>query len=282
MIDLHCHSKCSDGSDDPQDLPRLADLAGLNAIALTDHDTLSGLDDFLDQQNRVSARLLPGIELSCVFLGQDLHVLGLFVDHRDRLFRERVDSLQLRRQRRNRQIFQKLREMNINICQSDLPDGGQEGIITRSHIAEMLTNTGHGSTKKEAFQKYIGEGGLAYAPFEYLSPSEAFKWIVEAKGVPAVAHPGRFGHYMGGQFVWGPAMADLRGMGLEGIETYYSEHSAQETAYFLDLCGSLGVAPSGGSDYHGNGKPGCKLGTGWGDLCVPDEVLDKLMEKLPK
>ena len=282
MIDLHCHSRCSDGSDEPHELSRLADQAGLKAVALTDHDTLSGLDDFLGQQNKVSVRLLPGIELSCEFLGQDLHVLGLFVDHRDKQFVERVESLRRRRQKRNRQIFQRLSEINVNISPSDLPDDGQGIIVTRSHIAEMLTSAGHGNTKKEAFQKYIGEGGLAYAPFEYLSPSEAFKWIREAKGVPVVAHPGRFWRFMGNQFVWGPAMAELRGMGLEGIEAYYSEHSAKETAYFLDICDSLGMAPTGGSDYHGNGKPKCKLGTGYGDLCVPDEVLDKLYKLTEK
>jgi predicted metal-dependent phosphoesterase TrpH len=87
---------------------------------------------------------------------------------------------------------------------------------------------------------------------------------------------------MGGQFSWGQAMADLRGMGLESIEAYYPDHSAKETAYFLDICGSLDMAPTGGSDYHGDCKPRCKLGTAWGNLCVPDDALDKLMEKLPK
>jgi len=277
MIDLHCHSNCSDGSDAPDILPRLAYQAGLKALALTDHDTLDGLDVFMDQQRRVSTRLIPGIELSCEFSGRELHVLGLFVNHRDALFRERVHGLGLRRQRRNAQIFQNLSNLEINIAQEDFFNGGQLSLITRAHIADMLLNAGHAATRLEAFQKYLGEEGLAYAPFEFLSPKDAFKWIREAGGLPAIAHPGRF---YDGRFVWETAMADLYNMGARAIETYYTDHSETETAYFLALCDKLSMIPTGGSDYHGSCKPGCKIGVGYGSLSVPDWVIDRCQDFL--
>jgi len=273
MIDLHCHSNCSDGSDAPSVIAEIADRSGLTAVALTDHDTVDGLDDFLDQQRHVSARLIPGIELSCEFLGRDLHVLGLFIDHRDALFQKRVQSLRLRRNRRNAEIFQKLNDIKIKIRDEDFFQDGQQGLITRAHIADMLVETGHAATRTEVFKKYLGEDGLAYAPFEFLSPDEAFMWIKEAGGLSFIAHPTRFA---GGQFVWDLAMADLHDRGACGIETYYSDHSNSETAYYLALCKALDMLPSGGSDYHGHRKPDCKLGTGWGNLNVPDSLLDGL------
>ena len=281
MIDLHCHSNCSDGSDPPQVLTALADQAGLKAVALTDHDTLVGLDVFMDQQRRVSALLVPGIELSCEFLRQEIHVLGLFINHRDPLFQKRVDTLLLRRQRRNAQIFQKLSDLNMNLSPEKFFYGEEPELITRAHIAEMLTEAGYADTKAEAFKKYLGEEGLAYTPFEHLSAEEAFTWIREARGIPVIAHPARYGSFARGWFTWDRAMADLRDKGAMGIEVYYADHTDSETEYFLKLCCALGMAPAGGSDYHGRIKPGCKLGRGWGRLYVPDSVLEKLLEKLP-
>jgi predicted metal-dependent phosphoesterase TrpH len=277
MIDLHCHSIFSDGSDAPDALVRMADGIGLAALALTDHDTLDGLDGFLDMQKATSARLVPGIELSCEFTGRDLHVLGLFVDHRDPLFRERVKGLQVRRLRRNERIFENLRSMKIDLGTQGGGWGGHGGQVTRGHIADMLVDAGRAATKGEAFRKYLGEDAPAYAPFDYLSPADAFSWIRGAGGLPAIAHPGRFAS---GSFVWDRAMADFRGMGALGIETYYTEHSPAQTAYFLGLCRDLTMAPTGGSDYHGAMKPWCRMGAGGGGLRVPDGVLDGILGAL--
>jgi predicted metal-dependent phosphoesterase TrpH len=269
MIDLHCHSHFSDGTDPPEALALRADGMGLRALALTDHDSLDGLDGFMDMQGSVSTMLVAGIELSCEFAGRDLHVLGLFVDHRDAGLRGRISGLKSRRMKRNEQIFENLRGMKI-----DLPGHGRgdhEGLVTRAHIANMLVRAGYAATRLDAFQRFLGEDGSAYAPFEYLSPRDAFAWIREAGGLPAIAHPGRFGK---GAFVWERAMEDFRGMGALGIEAYYTEHSDAETAYFLGLCGDLGMAPTGGSDYHGALKPSCEMGIGRGRLSVPDSVLE--------
>jgi predicted metal-dependent phosphoesterase TrpH len=276
MIDLHCHSTFSDGSERPEALATMANRLGLSAVALTDHDTLDGLDAFLSQQPSVSTRLIAGIELSCGFAGLDLHVLGLFIRHRDPIFQERVNSLGLRRFKRNAEIFQKLNRHRININPKEYAKNKKVGLITRAHIADMLLEAGYAETKEEIFQKYLGETGLAYTPFEFLPPRDAFTWIREAGGLPVVAHPGRFSR----GFIWDAAMADLRDCGATGIETYHSDHSDGETKYFLKLCKTLGMAPSGGSDFHGRCKRGCKLGTGWGNLNVQDDVLAGLEKML--
>ena len=276
MIDLHCHSIYSDGSDTPEYLARMANQLGLKALALTDHDTLAGLDRFLGQQYCVSTRLIPGIELSCELLGHDLHVLGLFINHNDAVFRERVQALHTRRHKRNEQIFQKLRGLNINISQEVFFEGGQGDLLTRAHIAEMLLDAGYAANKPEAFRKYLGEDGLAYVPFEFLSPDDAFTWIAEAGGLPVIAHPGRFSKV---PFAWDEAMADLRDRGARGIEVCHSDHSEAEMAYFLRLCETLDMLPTGGSDYHGRFKPGCKMGKGWGRLNVPDWMLIPLLSQ---
>jgi predicted metal-dependent phosphoesterase TrpH len=223
---------------------------------------------------------VPGIELSCGFLRQDLHVLGLFINHRDTLFQERVKSLHVRRQKRNAQIFQNLSNLKISLEPDGLIETEKLNTLTRAHIAKMLIEAGRAATKADAFQKYLGEDGLAYAPFDYLSPEEAFRWIREAKGVPVIAHPGRYGRFAGGNFIWGKAMQALQSMGAVGIETYYTEHSEAQTKYFLELCQDLGMAPSGGSDYHGRNSPGCRLGFGRGGLNVPDQILNELISKI--
>jgi predicted metal-dependent phosphoesterase TrpH len=276
MIDLHCHSTFSDGSDRPEELANMANRLGLSSLALTDHDSLDGLDAFLDQQKSVATRLIAGIELSCEFAGHDMHVLGLFINHRDAIFQERVKSLRLRRYRRNVQIFEKLNSLNLSINPEIYAKNEEDELITRSHIASSLLEAGHAETKAEAFKKFLGESGTAYVPFEFLPPRDAFIWIRQAGGLPVVAHPGRFSS----GFVWDAAMADLKECGAGGIEAFHSDHSAPETRYFLKLCRALGMPPSGGSDYHGRIKPGCRLGTGWGSLSVQDEILEGLEKNL--
>ncbi|MCL1892929.1 MAG: PHP domain-containing protein [Holophagaceae bacterium] len=276
MIDLHCHSNCSDGTDSPKEIASLAEQAGLKAVALTDHDTIAGLGDFTAQQKYVSTQLLTGIELSCEFSGQEIHILGLLINHNDPTFQERVNGLGLRRQRRNAKIIQKLANIGIDICPESFFEEKRLGVLTRAHIAQKIIQDGYAFSKAEVFHKYLGIDGIAYVPFETLSPEIAFSWIRESGGVSIIAHPARYGQLAKGQFIWDRAMADLKDMGAQGIEAYYSDHSDTETAYFLRLCDTLDMIPSGGSDYHGRVKQGCHLGTGWGKLNVPDEVLDRL------
>lgn len=273
MIDLHCHSLFSDGTESPEVLASLAEAAGLRALALTDHDTLDGLPKFLAMQPQVRTRLVTGIELSCRFATMEIHVLGLLVDPQDPTFRTRVQDLQVRRHERNLRMAERLRTIGIPITFAEVAELATSKLISRVHFAKALVKRGIAGSRFDAFARYLGEGRPAHVPFEDLSVAEAAAWIKESGGVPVVAHPGRSSNR---SFRWEEAMAELKAQGIEGLEAYYSDYSPREEQYFRELAQTLDLVASGGSDYHGHYKPGISLGVGRGALRVPDEVLDQL------
>ena len=273
VIDLHCHSLHSDGTDAPGGLALLGDQARLTALCLTDHDTLDGIPAFLAMQPQVKVRLLVGTELSCRFLGQSLHVLGLRVDPSDARFQSRLVELRARREDRNRRMLVRLAELGCPITLEDVQAQADSPLLSRVHFAKALATRGFVRRPPEAFERLIGDDCPGFVPREELSPSEASLWIREAGGVPVVAHPGRFAQ---GAFHWDEAMADLQRQGLEGLEGYYGEYRAAEQKYFVALGARLGMVVTGGSDYHGAHKPGLRLGRGRGGLQVPDDLLHRL------
>ncbi|MFZ1376247.1 MAG: PHP domain-containing protein [Geothrix sp.] len=273
MIDLHCHTLHSDGTDTPERLALLGEAAHLSALCLTDHDTLGGIPQFLAMQPQVKVRLLVGTELSCRFLGQSLHVLGLLVDPDDAVFQSRLEDLRGRREDRNQRMLLRLAELGCPITQQDVQAQADTPLLSRVHFAMALAARGFVRRAPEAFERLIGDDCPGFVPRDELSPTEAARWIREAGGVPVVAHPGRF---IGGGFRWDDAMADLQRQGLEGLEAYYGEYRASEQKYFVTLAARLGMVVTGGSDYHGANKPGLRLGRGRGGLQVPDDLLDRL------
>lgn len=270
MIDLHCHTLHSDGTDTPEGLALLADQAGLTALCLTDHDTLAGIPAFLAMQPRVRTRLLAGTEISCRYLGRSLHVLGLLVDIGHAPFQARLLEQRQAREDRNLRMVTRLTELGCAITLEEVQAQSETPLLSRVHFAKALAVKGHVRRAPEAFERLIGDDGPAYVSRIEPTPGEAARWIREAGGVPVVAHPGRFA---GGGFRWDDAMADLQRQGLEGMEAYYGEYRASEQTYFLGLAARLGMVATGGSDYHGSHKPGLALGRGRGGLRVPDDLL---------
>ncbi len=273
LIDLHCHTLHSDGTDTPERLALLGEEAGLTALCLTDHDTLGGIPGFLAMQTKVKVRLLVGTELSCRFLGRSLHVLGLLVDPADARFQARLEDLRGRRDDRNRRMIARLAELGCPITYEDIQAQADTPLLSRVHFAKALAVRGFVRRAPEAFERLIGDDCPGFVPREELSPAEAARWIREAGGVPVVAHPGRFAN---GGFRWDEAMQDLQREGLEGLEGYYGEYRAAEQKYFVALAARLGMVVTGGSDYHGGNKPGLRLGSGRGGLKVPDDLLERL------
>ncbi|BDU76791.1 PHP domain-containing protein [Mesoterricola sediminis] len=278
MIDLHAHSIYSDGTDTPERLVELAEQAGLTALALTDHDTLEGLDRFLACQPRTGVELVPGVELSCRYLGRVLHVLGLFVDPLDPAFRARIQDMRDRRVERNRAMVARLRELGVPITWEEVAALAPTDTVSRTHFARALVARGAAGSPQDAFRRYIGDDGPAFVPLRDLTPGEAAAWIRDAGGVAVVAHPGRF---TSRAFRWDEAMAELKAAGMAGLEAHYPDYGPQEHRYFLDLAADLDMVASGGSDYHGGHKPGQHLGVGTGSLHVPDAVLDQLKGRRP-
>ena len=270
MIDLHCHSLHSDGTDAPEKLPYFAEAIGLNALALTDHDTVDGLSTFLAQQDFVKVRLLRGRELSCHFEGKPLHVLGILVDPQNAVFAERLLELRSRREDRNERLLSRLSQLGIELSLEAVRAEADSPLISRVHVAKALVTSGSFGSIQEAFSKLLGDGQPGCVPRQELSPKEAAQWIREAGGVPLVAHPGRFA---GPSFRWEEAMTELRQAGMAGFESVYGDYGSQEEAYFRSLATRLDMVESGGSDYHGDNKPGVLLGRGRKGIRVPDEFL---------
>lgn len=273
MIDLHTHSLFSDGTNSPEELALKADQLGLTAVALTDHDTLDGLPRFLAAQPRVQTHLVPGIEISCRFMGYELHVVGLFVDPENLLFQKRIQEIRRRRSDRNIKMVHRLQTLGIPITLEDVARCAPSELLSRMHFAQALVHLGSVPTPQEAFRRLIGDGCSGHVPFEELTPEETVQWIREAGGVPILAHPGRS---VNRNFPWDQAMLDLKKKGFAGFEAYYTDYGPQEHRYFCALAQRTGMVPSGGSDYHGDCKPGVHLGTGKGNLQIPDEILPLL------
>ena len=279
MIDLHTHSIFSDGTDTPEAIAQAAHSLGLTALALTDHDTLEGLPRFLAQQPSVQPLLVAGIELSCRYLGRVLHMLGLFVNHLDPVFRARVEGIRLKRDHRNQEMLSRLRTMGVAITWEQVAQAAPTDLVSRTHFARALVASGAAGSPQDAFRRFVGDHAPGFVPIPELTPKEAALWIREAGGLPIVAHPGRGNQR---QFRWEEAMGELKAMGVQGFEARYPDYGPLEEAYFLDLARTLDMVPTGGSDYHGRNKPGQGLGVGRGSLHVPDEILERLQSRMPK
>ena len=267
FVDLHTHSTASDGSCLPQALIRLADEAGLAAVALTDHDTTAGLAAARKAaEERPNLQFLPGIEVSAKCDRGTLHILGLGVDELCEVLQEMLARLRAARDRRNPKIVARLREMGIEIAMDevlavarrgteDLPPGD---VVSRLHIAEVLQRKGFTRSTDEAFERLIGKGQPGYVERERPSPREAITAIHSAGGVAALAHPPQLNCTNYAQLE-----QTLRGMirdGLDGLEVYHRDHTPAQTRHYLKLAGRYGLAVAGGSDFHGAAKGEAVLG----------------------
>ena len=263
FVDLHTHSTASDGSSAPGQLVCLAEAKRLAAVALTDHDTTDGLAEARAAAESFPAlRFIPGIEVSAEFPTGVLHILALGIDDSSAPLREMVQRLQAARQQRNPKIIAKLQAMGMDISMADVlavagrRSGG--GIVSRVHVAETLRRKKYVRTAGEAFEKLIGSGAPAFVDKERLSPREAIAAIRQAGGVAALAHPPQLRYTNRAQLE--RIVRSCMHAGLNGIEVYHTDHSAQQTRLYLDLARRYGLCAVGGSDFHGAAKPEARLG----------------------
>lgn len=277
MVDLHTHSTASDGTLTPRELVLLAKKEGLKGLALTDHDTVSGLKEAYETAIEVDLPFLCGVEISVKFEGPGhFHMLGYFLKPEISEIDETLQTLQKARAERNRKMIEKLQNLGIDITLEELKTLA-EGEIGRPHIANLLVKKGIVKSFEEAFEKFLKKGAAAYVPKALLTPKEAIEKISEARGVPVLAHPftlrldlNELKRYV----------SNLKDIGLMGIEVYYTEHSREFTKFLLDLAKRLDLLVTGGSDFHGKNKPDIKLGKGLGNLNVPIECFENLQKVL--
>ncbi len=273
FIDLHTHSIASDGSMSPAELVRHAKEKGLAAIALTDHDTVDGVAEALEEGAKTGVEVIPGIEIS-VDYKPEMHILGYFTDVTGYTkIKQELEAIKNGREVRNRKIINRLNELGIDITLDEVKNITLGEITGRPHIARVLMTKGHVKTIDEAFDKYLSKEGLAYFKRFELKPIDGIRAIKNAGGLAVIAHPVFLRKsYQEMDLL----LKELKGYGLAGIEAYYSENSKEDTGNFLRLAIKHELLVTGGSDFHGTFKPGLELGQGRGRLQVPYELLEKL------
>ncbi|MGZ5385708.1 MAG: PHP domain-containing protein, partial [Acidimicrobiia bacterium] len=274
MIDLHVHSTASDGSESPSDVVRLAAAIGLKAIALTDHDTQSGIAEARAEAARTGVELVAGAELSVEWVQGAMHMVVLFLEPGPGPLQDRLAEMRKGRTERNARIVERLAELGLPISDAEILELAAGESVGRPHIAAVMVNRGYVGSIFEAFDRYLAWGKPAYMARPRLSPEEAIGLALESQAVPIVAHPHTLGLNTSEEV--STTLRRLAGAGLVGIECYYPLYSPFEREGYAALAARFGLKPSGGSDYHGTYKPEVELGIGRGNLVVADDLLDAL------
>lgn len=251
--DLHMHSVFSDGTDEVPAIVAKAKAAGLSLMSLTDHDTVKGVGLALEEGEKQGIKVLPGIEISTYAICE-VHILGYNIDiNNDRLL-TRLAEIEDKRHERIKAILTNLKKYNIELDEEKIFD--RIGTVGRMHIAKQLLAKGYCQTITEAFDRYLGERGIAYVPSKRITPLEGVKLIKAAGGLAVVAHPlifcqkGKLDDLIGG----------LKTYGLDGLEVYYPTHTLDDTAKLYDLAKKNRLIATGGTDYHGLNKKGVEPG----------------------
>lgn len=277
MIDLHTHTTESDGTDSPAELVALAVRANLEALAITDHDTMEGYRKAIEPARAAGLDLTCGIELSTRFRGRSVHLLGYFPHGEPGApFLEWLHDLQVSRKERNGRMVERLQSLGIPITLEEVERKGRS-MAGRPHFAQVLMEKGYASSVQQAFEEYLDESAKGYVERREADFAESVELIAQAGGVASVAHPIRLLRK-----ATEPLRDTIRAMseaGLPALEAYHSDHSPADVRCYEALTREFGLGVTGGSDYHGLNKPNIQLGTGAnGNLCVKREVLTDLRQ----
>ena len=258
FVDLHTHSTASDGTYSPSEIIRAAEQESLAAIALTDHDTVDGIEEAALEAEKYSVlRFIPGVELSVVnplYTTGALHVLGLGIDVSSEELQRTLQESRDAREKRNPKILSLLQGSGIDICMEDvmefvLDSESAKRVVSRVHIAKALVARKKAFNVPDAFRKYLTTGALAWVEKEKLKAEDAIKIIRNAGGVAVIAHPALL--QCRNSAIRERLLRQWIDAGLSGIECYHSSHSTEEVRQYIDLAKSFGLFITGGSDFHG-------------------------------
>ena len=265
--DLHAHTTCSDGSLSPIQLIDLAKEVGLKAVSITDHDTLAAYtEEIREYAKKLSIIILTGVEFSCNFEGENIHVLGYGVDTQNEKIQQFCKRHQLRRMERNREILKKLTDGGMPITEAELVNGFSAKALGRPHIASLMIKKGYIKDIKEAFAHFIGDECPYYYPGVKFSIEETIKIIHEAGGKAFVAHP----HLYSKESIVRKALV----LPFDGIECYYAKIHYKREQTWLNLARCKNLLISGGSDFHGDPKPHIQLGSSWVDEATFQKIVN--------
>lgn len=274
-VDLHTHSRYSDGSESPAEIVAAAGAIGLSAVALTDHDILDGVEEARQAAAGLEVDFVPGTELSVEWRGKGMHLLVYWIDADSPLALE-LETIQRYRVDRNREMVDALNGLGIDITIEELKTEAGQGVIGRPHFAAILVRKGAVATIQDAFDRYLAAGKPAYRPRIRVEAGHAMDLARESGATPVIAHPHTLADDME---EFGHLFHTFRDLGAVGVECYYVEYPPALRDRMAKAVTDIGLVPSGGSDYHGSYKPGIALGSGKGDLVVPDSCLDQLRER---
>ena len=272
IVDFHTHSTCSDGTLTPKELVNHAKKSGLSAFALTDHDSVDGIKEAKEEAERIGIEFIPGIEFSAAE-NTETHIIGLFINPENETLLKTIEKLKGSRKRRMEEICFKLRNLGMDITHDEALEIAGGNFVGRAHIAKLMVEKGYCETIKECFEKYIGLGKPAYAEKNELSAVEAVKAIRATGGLAFLAHLNQTGYSLE---QLEELLLKLKSAGLNGIEGYYPEYTAEQISDYRALAEKLSLCFSGGSDYHAAMKPHIQIGVGTGDLSIPYFVLQNM------
>ncbi|MBE5957149.1 MAG: PHP domain-containing protein [Lachnospiraceae bacterium] len=298
FIDLHIHTTASDGTFTPTEVVYEALRRKLSVIAITDHDTMKGIEEAVNalyrygdnnegivigrdahncvygiSNNEDVLTIVPGVEVSCQYGGGEIHMLGLFIDDKNDVLEMNLTEMRKERDRRNEKMIALFNEKNIPMTMDDLLFGQADTVVTRAHFARYLVENGYVKTKDEAFKKYIGDGCPFYLPRHYIEPETAIRWIHEAGGLAFLAHPYLYGFK---EEKVRKMLLDLKEIGLDGLEAYHSSTDNGRTNQLREYANHMELLVSGGSDFHGDNKPYIYMGVGKGNLRITDHVYEQI------
>lgn len=280
-IDLHIHSTASDGTLTPAEILDQAQALKLGAIAITDHDSIDGSREAMALEFPPSLGFLTGVEISAspppTYQNPgSFHILGYRIALSDVPLNQSLAQLQSARENRNPKILARLEKLGIPITMQELLEVAGDGQAGRPHIAKLLIDKKIVATIEEAFDRYLGTGKVAYVDKFRIDCAKALQLINDADGIAVLAHPGLLDLNSDQHLT--EILQELKGMGLGGIEVYYPEHSPRQTRRYIELAKRFDLLMTGGSDFHGSIHPVIKMGTGRGDLTVPFDVYEKLIQ----
>ena len=274
LVDLHLHSSFSDGTFTPERIVGLAVEAGLAAAVLTDHDTMEGTPRFLDAARKAGIRSIAGMEISADVPHRTVHLLAYGCDPAEPRLAAALARVRDGRAERNALILEKLGRLGAPISMEEVrAEAGNAEVVGRPHIAAALVRRGFAEDRVDAFRRFLGRGAPAYAERYRLSPEEALSLVAGAGGVVSLAHPASTGY--------NPAelrrfVGRLAEHGLAGIECLYTGYLPNQVEEYVGLAREFGLLVTGGTDYHGDNKPGIRIGVAYGRLKVPLSAFEAL------
>ena len=276
-IDLHAHTTCSDGSMTPTELFEHAREVGLKALAVTDHDTLAGWSESRRAAAATGVEWIPGCEISTRLPTGTVHVLAYDADAGDTDLQDLLSGIRTARDARNDAILGRLDRLGVGVTREDVEQAAPSPLIARPHIAMALVHRGHVEDIREAFDRYLRDGGPAYVPVEAPTPEEAIEIVAAARGMAVIAHPRQM--KLGSHARQRRVFTRWRDLGLAGIEVDHPSHDVTHRILYRDLTEILDLVPTGGSDFHGRHKPHIALGEGDGTIDMRYATWERLQEK---